>query len=84
MNAVNYTELRNNLKNHMDQVCEDHDPLIITRKNNENVVLLSMEDYNSMIETQYLLSTKANTDHLMDGLKAFDEGRTFQKELIEE
>lgn len=68
----------------MDQVCEDHDPLIITRKNNENVVLLSMEDYNSMIETQYLLSTKANADHLMDGLKAFDEGRTFQKELIEE
>lgn len=68
----------------MDQVCEDHDPLIVTRKDNQNVVLLSMEDYNSILETQYLLSTKANADHLLEGLKAFDEGRAFQRELIEE
>ncbi|MDC7231700.1 MAG: type II toxin-antitoxin system prevent-host-death family antitoxin [Spirochaetales bacterium] len=84
MNAVNYTELRKNLKNHMDQVCEDHEPLIVTRKDNKNVVILSMEDYNSMIETEYLLSTKANREHLLNAIKAFDEGKGFEKELIEE
>lgn len=68
----------------MDQVCEDHDPLIVTRKDNQNVVLLSMEDYNSILETQYLLSTKANTEHLMRSLEDANAGKVFEKELIEE
>lgn len=68
----------------MDQVCEDHDPLIITRKNNQNVVLLSLDDYNSILETQYLLSTKANTEHLINSLADAKAGKVFEKELIEE
>ena len=72
MKAVNYTELRKNMKTHLDQVCEDHDPLIVTRKDNKNVVILSMDEYNGIVETEYLLSTKANRDHL---LKAIDEVR---------
>jgi antitoxin YefM len=72
------------MKAHLDQVCEDHDPLIVTRKGNKNVVILSLEEYSSMVETEYLLSTKANRDHLTAGIKAFEEGRVLTKELIEE
>jgi len=52
MNAINYSDLRKNLKKYMDQVYDDHDPLIVTRKDDQNLVLLSIEDYNSLIETK--------------------------------
>ena len=50
MDAITYTDLRQNLKTYMDKVIEDNDPLIITRKNNKNVVLISVDDYNSLME----------------------------------
>ena len=74
MNAVNYSELRKNLKNYLDQVYEDHEPLIITRKNNQNVVVLSIEEYNSLIETNYLLSNIANSKRL---LRSLENSRNF-------
>jgi antitoxin YefM len=83
MNAVNYSELRNNLKSYMDTVYEDHEPLIITRKNNENLVMISIDDYNSMIETDYLLSSEKNADHLLKSLKNARLGSTLEKNLIE-
>jgi len=55
MRAITYTTARNNLANEMKQVCDDHDPVIITRKNNEAVVLLSLRDYEALNETAYLL-----------------------------
>jgi len=64
MDAVSYSDLRQNLKSYMDKVYFDHDPLIITRKNNENLVLLSIEEYNSLMETNYLLGNEANVEHL--------------------
>ncbi len=84
MDAINYTDLRRNLKAMMDKVYHDHEPLIITRKDNQNVVLISLDDYNSLTETQYLLSTKNNTEHLMKSLKSAHSGKSFKKELIEE
>jgi antitoxin YefM len=84
MNAVNYTDLRRNLKARMDEVCHDHEPLIVTRKNSENVVLISLDDYNSLTETQYLLSSKNNAEHLMKSLESSRNGNSFAKELIEE
>jgi len=84
MNAVNYTDLRRNLKACMDEVYHDHEPLIVTRKNNENVVLISLDDYNSLTETQYLLSSKNNTEHLMRSLESARKGNSFKKELLEE
>ena len=51
MDAVSYSDLRQNLKSYMDKVYTDHDPLIITRKNNENLVLLSIEEYSSLIKS---------------------------------
>ena len=84
MEAVNYSELRQNLKTHMDQVYRDHEPLIITRKKNENLVLISLEDYNSLVETQYLLSTEANADHLRRSLDQARSGKLVERDLIDE
>ncbi len=84
MNAVNYSELRKNLKSYLDSVYDDNEPLIVTRKNNENVVLLSIDDYNSLIETNYLLSNSANSKRLMQSLEKARSGKTVKKDLIEE
>lgn len=69
MEAVSYTDLRKNLKKYMDDVYNGHYPLIVTRKNDEHVVMLSLEEYNSLQETQYLLSTSANAHHLDNSIK---------------
>ncbi len=84
MNAINFTDLRQNLKSHMDSVYQDHEPLIVTRKDNQNVVLISLEDYNSLTETQYLLSSQNNANRLLRSLSDARSGKTFTKELIEE
>ncbi|MDZ7723259.1 MAG: type II toxin-antitoxin system prevent-host-death family antitoxin [candidate division KSB1 bacterium] len=83
MNAVTYSDLRNHLKEHMDQVFETHEPLIITRKNRENCVLISIDDYNAMKETQYLLSTEANAKRLQSSLDHARAGEISKKELVE-
>ena len=64
MDAITYSDLRRNLKTYMDKVYNDYEPLIISRKNSENVVLLSIHEYNSLIETDYLLRNEANAAHL--------------------
>ena len=68
MNAVYFSELRKNLKKYMDKVYMEDDPLIVTRKNNENVVMISMQEYNSLIETNYLMANEANAKHLMKSM----------------
>lgn len=83
MNAINFSDLRKNLKSYLDQVYEDHEPLIVTRKNNENVVLLSIEDYNSLMETNYLLSNITNSKRLIQSIEKARSGKTVKKELIE-
>jgi len=83
MNAVTYTDLRQNLKAHMDKVYQNHSPLIITRKNNENVVLLSIDEYNSLLETNYLLSNEANAEHLRKSIIQHKAGKTKARELRE-
>jgi len=82
MDAVSYSDLRQNLKTYMDKVFFDNDPLIITRKNNQNVVLLSIEEYNSLIETSYLLSNEANTEHLKKSIEQYKEGNARKRELL--
>ena len=84
MDAINYSDLRQNLKKYLDSVFNDHEPLIVTRKNNENVVILSVDDFNALNETQYLLSTKNNSDHLQNSLTQLRSGKGVNRELIEE
>ncbi|HPC72654.1 MAG TPA: type II toxin-antitoxin system prevent-host-death family antitoxin [Treponema sp.] len=82
MDAVSYSDLRQNLKTYMDRVYHDNEPLIITRKNNENLVLISIEEYNSLMETNYLLSNDANAKHLFESISQYEQGKIEKKELI--
>ena len=66
MLAVNYTNLRDNMKRYMDQVTDDYETMIVTRKNNKNVVILSEETYNNLMENVYVMGNKANYDWLME------------------
>jgi antitoxin YefM len=84
MDAVSYSELRQNLKSYMDKVYGDHDPLIITRKNNENLVLISIDEYNSLMETNYLLSNEANAEHLKKSISQYNTGKAKKRELIKD
>jgi antitoxin YefM len=84
MNAVNYSDLRRNLKSYMDKVYEEREALIVTRKNNENVVVMSIDQYNSLMETSYLLGTEANARHLAASLEQARSGNGAERELIDE
>jgi antitoxin YefM len=84
MDAVTYTDLRQNLKTFMDKVIQDHDSLIITRKNNENVVLISVAEYNSLVETNYLLSNETNAEHLKKSIAQHRSGKIKPRELHDE
>ena len=84
MDAITYTDLRQNMKTYMDRVIQDHDPLIITRKNNENVVLISVDEYNSLIETNYLLSNEANVEHLKKSIAQHKSGRIKTRALCKD
>ena len=79
--AISYTQARQNLAETMDAVCENHAPIIITRQKAQSVVMMSLEDYNSIQETAYLLSSPANAAHLRNSLVNAHEGRTSQVDL---
>ena len=82
MDAVSYSDLRQNLKSYMDKVYNDNDQLIITRKNNENLVLISITEYNSLMETNYLLSNEANAEHLKKSIDQYESGKALERELL--
>jgi len=72
MQAVLYTEARNNFKTLIGKVCDDYDEFIISTKDNKTAVLISYEEYSAMKETMYLLSSKANRDRLNDAVEQID------------
>ena len=84
MNAMNYSELRSNLKATMDQVCESHEPVIVTRRNSDNLVLVAYEDYSAMEETSYLLRSPKNAKRLRESIQSFYEGKGQERTLLEE
>jgi antitoxin YefM len=84
MKVINYTDLRLNLKKWMDSVTDDMEEIIVKRKDNKDLVLISLEEYNALNETNYLLSGK-NRDILLNAVKDVNENKSLiQKELIEE
>ena len=84
MQVLSLTEARNNLKAVFDSVYLDNDEVVIHRKGHENVVVISFDEYNSMKETNYLLSSPNNKKVLLRSLADAREGKVFEKELIEE
>lgn len=81
MEAITYSAARENLAATMTQVCDDHDAIIITRKRDQAVVMLSLEDYESLQETAYLLRSPANAKRLAKGIEELEKGKVVIKEL---
>ena len=75
MLAVNYTNLRENLKTYLDKVTDDYETMFITRKGNKNVVMISEESYNNLMENIYVVENKANYDWLMESKAQLEEGK---------
>lgn len=83
MLAVNYTNLRDNMKAYMDKVTDDYETMIVTRKNNKNVVMLSEEAYNNLVENAYIMGNKANYDWLMESKVQLENGNVTTHNLVE-
>ena len=83
MLAVNYTNLRDNMKTYMDKVTDDYETMIVTRKDNKNVVMLSEETYNNLMENVYVMGNKANYDWLMESKAPLENGNFSVKKLAE-
>jgi len=83
MDAITYTAARANLARTMDRVCEDHDPIIITRNSEQAVVMLSLEDYSALTETAYLLRSPANALRLLESVAELEQGGGTARELTE-
>lgn len=81
MNAISYTAARENLASTMDRVCADHSPVIITRNRDQSVVMLSLEDYESLEETAYLMRSPANAKRLLEGIEALENGQGLVREV---
>lgn len=83
MLAVNYTELRGNMKECMDKVSDDFETLIVTRKKNKNIVMISEETYNNMMENMHLIGNEENYKWLMESKRQLEEGILQMKALTE-
>jgi antitoxin YefM len=81
MKAITYTAARQNLAKTMERVCKDHSPVIITRKSNDSVVIMSLEDYEALEETAYLLRSPKNTRRLIESIAQIEEGQGVERAL---
>jgi antitoxin YefM len=84
MEAVTYTEARKNFSKTMKDVCQNHQPVIITTQKQNPVVMMSLEDYNSIKETIYLLSTPKNAVRLAKGIAEIENKQYSEKQLFSE
>ena len=83
MLAVNYTNFRENLKDYMDKATDDYETMIVTRENNKNVVMISEESYNNLMENVYVMGNKSNYDWLMESKEQLESGKYTKHDLIE-
>ena len=83
MIAANYTEFRKSLKDYLDVVEEENETLIIKRNSGKGTVLISLSEYNSIMETAYLLSSKKNAARLNESIEQMEAGKVVRKKLIE-
>ncbi|MBW1890131.1 MAG: type II toxin-antitoxin system prevent-host-death family antitoxin [Deltaproteobacteria bacterium] len=83
MKAISYTAARQNLAKTMETVCQDHAPVIVTRKTTDSVVIMSLEDYEALQETAYLLRSPQNTRRLIESITQLEKGQGTTKELLD-
>jgi len=83
MKAISYTNARQNLAKTMEKVCQDHSPIIVTRKSTDSVVIMSLEDYEALEETAYLLRSPKNTRRLIQSIGQLEKGQGTERELLD-
>jgi antitoxin YefM len=81
MDTITYSAARASLASTMDKVCQDHEPLIITRGGQQSVVMLSLEDFKSLEETAYLLRSPENAKRLLSAVTALSKGKGKERQL---
>ena len=84
MRIVTFTEARNGLKSVLDQVVNDADYTVITRRDSEDAVVMSLDYFNSLMETVYLLKSPANAEHLRKSIEQFRAGNVQERPLLNE
>lgn len=84
MRVINFSDARNQLKSVIDQVVNDMDVAVITRRDAEDAVVMSLDHYNGLMETVHLLKSPANATHLSKSIKQYRSGKTRQHELIDD
>lgn len=82
MDAITYTTAREKLAATMDKVCENHEPIVITRNSQQSVVMMSLEDYKALEETSYLLRSPKNARRLLDAITDLSTGRGKVRKLV--
>lgn len=83
MDTITYTSARGNLAKTMKKVCDDHSPIVITRKSAKPVVMMSLEDFQALEETAYLLRSPQNARRLLESIAELKMGNGSERELIE-
>ena len=83
MDTITYSEARSKLAKTMEKVCDDHAPLIITRKNARSVVMISLDDYEALEETAYLLRSPRNVRRLLESIAELESGGGTERDLVE-
>ena len=84
MRTVNFTEARNHLKTVLDQVVEDTDYTVISRRDTEDAVVMSLSQFNGWMETMYLLRSPANAKHLAESIAQVEAGKVEEHQLIDD
>lgn len=83
MNTLSYSAARAGLASAMKKVCEDHEPVIITRQKEESVVMISLEDFTALEETSYLLRVPKNARRLLESIAELEQGGGVKRKLAE-
>ena len=83
MDAITYSTARATLADTMNRVCEDHEPIIITRNGQQAVVMMSLDDFKSLEETSYLLRSPKNAKRLLESIAALEAGKGAARSLAE-
>ena len=83
MNAISYSNARATLATTMNRVCDNHEPIIITRSGEKAVVMLSLEDYEALEETAYLLRSPRNAQRLLQSIASLETNQGLERALIE-
>jgi antitoxin YefM len=83
MRVISFTKARNSLKSVLDHVTEDADCTIITRRDSEDAVVMSMDHYSGLMETLHLLNSPANTAHLLKSIEQYESGDVVERQLLD-